>query len=330
MDHHYYVLAAAARRGPFTIEELREALDEGTIERFDQVSSAAGRPLGSVSALLRRASASRPVVTGFLSRQPRSTVITLVALVAVVVALVGMFIALHTTAVSVPPPRADSLAAGTAAPDAPPTPAATAPANPLPPPVAPAAAEPAGAALGVQSGTVRSILSFKDAVLAVGATRVGGPNHKVDILNGEVAHNAFDGKLESKYFNPNHDGERPNGVGTGFAITPRKAETVTAFQFATANDFEGRDPLTITIEGSDAEGADKDQGQGFATIYDGPSGLEADPGRKQWGKCVVFANTTAYRTYRVLVSRLRDNQSNGAQYSEFRLGALALAAAAKR
>jgi hypothetical protein len=232
-----------------------------------------------------------------------------------------MLIALHATAVPVQPEVERARPAREAS---------TAPADPAAPPSGAPAASAAGGApraeLGVHRGTVESILSPKDLILALGATQSGGVNHKIDILNGEIAHNAFDGKLTTKYYNPAHDGPRPGGVGSGFAITPRSAGVVTAFQFATANDVEGRDPLAITIEGSDADGAGKDQGGGFTLIYAGPSGLDADPGRLQWGACVVFANRTAYRTYRVLVSRIRDDGANGTQYSEFRLGTFAAGA----
>ncbi len=61
------------------------------------------------------------------------------------------------------------------------------------------------AELGVHSGTVASILSRQDLILALGATQPGGVNHKIDILNGEIAHNAFDGKLTTKYYNPAHE-----------------------------------------------------------------------------------------------------------------------------
>ena len=311
--------------GPFTREELRAALDDGVIDRLDQVRTPAGKKLGAVSALLRISSAREPLISGFLRRQPRSTVITVIALAVILVPLVGMLIALRATALPVQPgpeaqrPVGAERAAQPEAPSPPPSsaPAPAAAVEPAPPP----------AELGMHSGTVASILSKQDLILALGATQSGGANHKVDILNGEIAHNAFDGNLGSKYYNPTHDGPRPGGVASGFAITPRAAGVVTAFQFATANDVEGRDPLAITIEGSDADNAGKDQGGGFTLIYSGPSGLEADPGRLHWGLCVVFANRTAYRTYRVLVARIRDDNANGTQYSEFRLGTFSAGAA---
>ncbi len=325
MDQRRYFVTVpdSGELGPFNREELRAALDDGLVSGQDQVRSAVGARLGTVSQLLRVQSAREPLISGYLRRQPRSTVITVIALAAILVALVGMLIALRATAVPVPPVQP--------VPDALPEPA-----PPAPPPATAATAVPPAAGsggahspggpgadqpdLGVHDGTVATFLSFQDAILALAATRAGGVNRPIDIRNGEIARNVLDGKLGTKYFNPTRDGPRPSGVNTGFTITPRAPGVASAFQFATANDAEGRDPLAITIEGSDADDAGKDQGGGFILLYDGPSGLEADPGRLHWASCVVFANRTAYRTYRVLVSRVRDGNANGTQYSEFRLG----------
>jgi hypothetical protein len=329
-QRRYFVITPSSTQlGPFTREELRAALEDGLIDRQDQVRSTVGKDLGAVSALLRMSSVREPQIAGFLRRQPRSTVITLIALAVILVGLVGMFIALRATTVPLPPPATGERTApeaGALAPDPAPLRASPAAAVPAPIPAAPDApgAPAAGGAvppqLGVQRGTVTSLLARKDPIIALTATRTGGANLQLAILNREVADNVLDGSVDSKYFNGTRDGTRPSGVNTGFAVTPRAAGAVSAFQIATANDAEGRDPLAITIEGSDAENAGQDQGNGFVLIYEGPTGLDADPGRKHWGACVVFANRTAYRTYRVLVSRTRDGNANGTQYSEFRLG----------
>jgi hypothetical protein len=322
---YFVITPSSGELGPFNREELRAALEDGLVERQDQVRTAAGKRLGAVSALLRVESAREPLISGFLRRQPRSTVITVIALTAILVPLVGMLIALRATAVPVQPmtegehplpgardpqPERSAPGASTAAP----VPAGPASRG------APAALEAAQAELGVHGGTVTSILARQDPIVALAATAAGGVNHIVTIHNDEVARNVLDGNLGSKYFNPNRDGSRPSGVNTGFVVTPAPAGVVSAFQFATADDMEGRDPLAITIEGSNADNAGEDQGDGFSLIYAGPSGLDADPGRRQWGPCVVFANRTAYRTYRVLIGKIRDGNAYGTQYSEFRLG----------
>ena len=75
-----------------------------------------------------------------------------------------------------------------------------------------------------------------------------------------------------------------------------------------------RDPVRITIEGSNDP-----QANNFNLLYEGPSGLDHDPDRTQWGKPVTFANTTPYKTYRVLVTATRAN-ADAAQYAEVKLG----------
>jgi hypothetical protein len=325
-QRRYYVTTpSSGELGPFNREELHAALEEGMIDRKDQVRTSLGKKLGAVSAMLRISSAREPAVTGFLARQPRSTIITLIALAVILVPLIGMLIALRATTVPIPlapedgrpPPAAGNPQPAPAAPDGPPAVSATAPSGPA----AAGAAAADQPELGVRSGTVASILARQDAIIAIAATRAGGANHLATIRNSEVASNVIDGSVDSKYFNPLRDGPRPSGVDTGFVVTPSAAGVVNAFQIATANDAEGRDPLAITIEGSDAENAGQEQGNGFTLLYEGTSGLESDPGRKSWGPCVVFANRTAYRSYRVLVAKIRDGLANGTQYSEFRLGA---------
>jgi hypothetical protein len=134
---------------------------------------------------------------------------------------------------------------------------------------------------------------------------------------------AIDGSLDRKYLNRASDGADPNGVGSGFLVTPAAKGMVTAFQIATANDMPERDPLAVTIEGSDGAQAGAEGGSGFVLLYAGLTGIDADPGRKHWGPSIVFANTKAYRTYRVLVTETRGDGTDATQYSEVRLGSLA-------
>jgi hypothetical protein len=91
-------------------------------------------------------------------------------------------------------------------------------------------------------------------------------------------------------------------------------------QFATGNDVPDRDPLSITVEGSNDPNASAAQGNGFTLLYEGPVGLANDPGRKAWGPVIKFANSTAYKTYRVLVTETRGDSADAVQYSEVKLG----------
>ena len=79
-----------------------------------------------------------------------------------------------------------------------------------------------------------------------------------------------------------------------------------------------RDPLAITIEGSNATNADQAGGNGYTLIWQGPTSFYTDPGRNTWGQRYNFVNTVGYKSYRVLVTALRGS-GGGAQYSEVRL-----------
>ncbi|CAF4332038.1 unnamed protein product, partial [Adineta steineri] len=86
------------------------------------------------------------------------------------------------------------------------------------------------------------------------------------------------------------------------------------FYFCTANDFPERDPMMITIEGSNE--TDPMIGSNWTLIYNGPSGLEIDPGRNSCGIEQHILNDKWFSTYRILVTKTRD-ESDGAQYSQF-------------
>ena len=139
--------------------------------------------------------------------------------------------------------------------------------------------------------------------------------------NDELAGNIIDQNLGDKYFNKAQDDGHGPGVNTGFVIVPKAgSSTITGVQFATANDMPDRDPVRITIEGSNDANAARAQGNGFALIYEGLAGLESDPGRNHWGQVVGFKNTASYKVYRILVTATRGDAADATQYSEVRLG----------
>ena len=73
---------------------------------------------------------------------------------------------------------------------------------------------------------------------------------------GEAAPNAIDGVSTTKYLNFGGGGggsvsTGSKGVGTGFYATPSLTDTIVdSLRFTAANDAVDRDPLTITLEGS--------------------------------------------------------------------------------
>ncbi|HEX4086242.1 MAG TPA: DUF5703 domain-containing protein [Chthoniobacteraceae bacterium] len=189
----------------------------------------------------------------------------------------------------------------------------------------PAYAPPPAPVVG-QPGSVNSILSPADPVVALKQTLQGRPNVLADMTadtgGGQGPARAIDGSLQSKYFNHGQDadGFNPRGDNTGFVVTPGRHGVVTAVQFATANDMPERDPLAISIEGSNDPAAASANGNGYILLYSGPTGLAIDPGRNQWGPVIKFNNAAAYKNYRILVTETRGDSTDGAQYSEVKLG----------
>ena len=160
-----------------------------------------------------------------------------------------------------------------------------------------------------------NILDPKDIAVAIKDTVKGGPNLLIglnDNSQNEQVEKIFDGNPRSKHFNK---GKQP-----GFVVSPGiGASILTGIRFVTGNDSTGRDPLWITIEGSNTEKAFHEGVNEFSLIYEGSSGLENQLERNTWGQTIPFENAKAYKSYRVLVSKSRGGSHAGAQYSEVEL-----------
>jgi alpha-L-fucosidase 2 len=171
----------------------------------------------------------------------------------------------------------------------------------------------------------KNILYSDDFVVPIKNTIAGNPN----ILavagdfggdgNEQLASEAVDGDLSTKYFNKAHEGSRQGGIQSGLVVWPSMGNSiVTGIRLATANDIPDRDPVEITLEGSNDPDAVKAGGTGFTLIYQGPSGLGQTSERNHWGETVSFENTQAYAAYRLLITRTRGD-ANGTQYAEMEL-----------
>ena len=174
-----------------------------------------------------------------------------------------------------------------------------------------------------------------DPIIGVSATLVGGNSTAATAGFGagqypaaESPDKAIDGLYLSgtatKYLNFG-DGAQgvssaTKGVGTGFYVTPAVGSSiVNAIQVATANDAPNRDPLTVSLEGSNATGANLGLGNSWTLIQASINlGIGADPGRLVVGPVVTFTNSTAYTSYRVVVQSQRGSE-NSVQYGEMNL-----------
>lgn len=142
-------------------------------------------------------------------------------------------------------------------------------------------------------------------------------------VNEEPAR-GFDGNTSTKYLSfgsclNTSSVDMFCGINTGFHVTPSTGATIVrSLRIRTGNDFELRDPLTMTFEGSNQTGSALLLGSSWALIYNGSTGLTTDPGRGTHGMMQTFSNSIVYASYRILMTSKR-NISNSIQYSEIQL-----------
>lgn len=157
------------------------------------------------------------------------------------------------------------------------------------------------------------------------ASRSTGASNGMYSGVSETPEMAIDGDVNTKYLNFGFQGimgavlNEP-GVNTGFYVTPTisSATIASALRFATANDFPTRDPITVTLEGTNVTTvAALNLGSSWTLIYSGPTGIHPTivPSRSTYVAQQNFSNTIAYRSYRLLVTSQR-NLSDCVQYSE--------------
>lgn len=94
--------------------------------------------------------------------------------------------------------------------------------------------------------------------------------------------------------------------------------TLVGMRFVTALSMHERDPLTMTVEGSNQAPSALTLGSSWTLIYNGSTGLVSDPGRGNNGIIQNFSNSISYSSYRVLVTSVR-NFTYATQYAEVEL-----------
>jgi glucose/arabinose dehydrogenase len=151
-----------------------------------------------------------------------------------------------------------------------------------------------------------TILSPGDPILAIDT------NGNSASPANETVVNAIDGTL-AKYLN---FGE----VNSGFIVTPASGQTiVTGFQITTANDADERDPTTWQLFGTNDPITSADHSTGSLENWTPiASGSVALPlARNTLGPLVNFPNSTAYKSYRMIFTGVRNNAAaNSMQIAE--------------
>ncbi|CAF1446718.1 unnamed protein product [Adineta ricciae] len=133
----------------------------------------------------------------------------------------------------------------------------------------------------------------------------------------------FDGNLNTIYTNHGicsaHTIELSKlcGVNTGLYFTMNsKLFVLKRFYIAVRRHSLQRDPLTITIEGSNNKISDLAFGYSWTLIYNGDSGLMENQWEVSHYEEMEVNNSSPFRSYRFLVSSIRE-KSTSVSYAEF-------------
>jgi hypothetical protein len=136
---------------------------------------------------------------------------------------------------------------------------------------------------------------------------------------------ALDGNVTSEYTNHGGCDSGPGnsvecGSNTGFYLTLAvRRFTLVSFRIATNIGAITRDPLMITIEGSNYNESELTFGKSWTLIYNGTTGLTSYFARAYFGDLQsVSGLSMPFTSYRLLVTSKR-GQSNCVSYSEFRM-----------
>ncbi|CAF5180628.1 unnamed protein product, partial [Rotaria sp. Silwood1] len=124
---------------------------------------------------------------------------------------------------------------------------------------------------------IAAITRAGDSIIGICNTIAGGSTGEsgYNYPSNENPPNAIDNDINTKYLNfgdsfTGCSGSSPGGINTGFYVTPAISNTsvVAGLLFATANDFSSRDPITVTLEGTnETSTAALDSGASWILIY---------------------------------------------------------------
>jgi hypothetical protein len=173
-------------------------------------------------------------------------------------------------------------------------------------------------------GPLVALVQSSDPIVGLYNTVAGGStggSNGMYPTSFEEPPTAIDGSVSTKYLNFGSGGS--DGINTGFYVTTTTSSTTIAraLHFATGNDAPNRDPITVTLEGSNApSGSALNLGSSWTMIYNGLTGIHAtvDPGRSTYGTQQNFSNTVPYAHYRLLVTSKRGSDTI-VQYSEAKI-----------
>jgi len=161
--------------------------------------------------------------------------------------------------------------------------------------------------------------SWGDEIIGFYNTKVGALTGTFDgrysARTNERPEFAMDNLTTTKYLNYGR-------IGSGFVVIPAisKSSVACGLLFATADDRPNRDPITVTLEGSNASDINAVRlGTNWTLIYKGPTGISAVMNRTTYGLQQTFENEKQFASYRLLISAVRGGGADAVQYSEARI-----------
>ncbi|CAF1358632.1 unnamed protein product [Adineta ricciae] len=172
---------------------------------------------------------------------------------------------------------------------------------------------------------------MNETVYAIWNTTVGGDSlsaysgyYSGSYWPSDPAKNVFDGNLTTDFTSHGVCNyalvSLICGQNTGFYFTPRSGSMIViGFRLGTNNYDSSRDPLTVTVEGSNSNESAFTLGSSWTLIYNGSSGLLSSTNHGQWGTIQVLSGPfVRFSSFRFLVTTKRGVQC-GAAYSEYQL-----------
>ncbi len=108
------------------------------------------------------------------------------------------------------------------------------------------------------------------------------------------------------------------GVNTGFYITLNNGSFILAqFQIAASGILNSRDPVTMTIEGSNRNSSELTLGSSWTLIYEGSTGLEGYRAESRYGsKQILSDSSKSFTSFRILITSIL-GEATCTSYSEF-------------
>ena len=176
--------------------------------------------------------------------------------------------------------------------------------------------------------TARSYIQlnhFNDTIYGVYNTKAGGSIGDFYNNSKYPIEYAMDGSLATKCFNNKRNSAGVSGIDNGFVVIPiaRRPSIACALHFSPAADAPDRDPITVTLEGSnETDTIQRQSNSTWTLIYNGATGidvLDTVPRVAAHALRQEFTNRLAFISYRLLVTTIRNISSNAVQYSEARI-----------